>query len=159
MNFYADMGDRPAGRSIDRTNNDLGYSKENCTWATIDQQARNRRNNRFITIDGQTKTLTDWCHAYGHSFARVSNRMRRGWDEVSAIKTPLQVKSFIKPGAEAINAKLTEDLVREIRTKISLKVATRAIAEEYGVTMCTIYSIGKRTTWAHVKDFEAQTET
>jgi hypothetical protein len=42
-NFYADMGDPPPGMSIDRVNNDLGYSAKNCRWATTSEQNRNRR--------------------------------------------------------------------------------------------------------------------
>jgi hypothetical protein len=44
--FYADMGPRPAGLTLERVNNDEGYSPENCKWATYEEQSRNQRPRR-----------------------------------------------------------------------------------------------------------------
>lgn len=39
--FLSDMGDRPEGKTIDRLDNSLGYSRSNCRWATPKEQAEN----------------------------------------------------------------------------------------------------------------------
>lgn len=47
-NFLADMGNAPEGMSLERKNNDRGYSKANCKWATPLEQGANTRQNRMV---------------------------------------------------------------------------------------------------------------
>lgn len=85
--FLADMGPRPAGKSIDRINNDLGYSPENCKWSTRREQARNTRRNIKVEINGETKVIADWEIELGITKGLVSGRLRRGWTIHEAINT------------------------------------------------------------------------
>lgn len=87
--FIEDMGEAPKGESLDRINNDLGYFKENCRWITQHQQARNKRTNVNITIDGQTKCLKDWALTFGISYQTLRTRRRLGWDIEKAITRPV----------------------------------------------------------------------
>lgn len=76
--------------TIDRIENDKGYFPDNCRWATLEIQGRNRRSNRHITIARETKTLTEWAEQYGININTVLARTRLGWDIQSAITTPVR---------------------------------------------------------------------
>lgn len=89
-NFYADMAPRPSlSHSLDRINNDAGYSPENCRWATQKEQCRNRSNNKWITLNGVTKKLFEWCEEIGISPKTFRSRLRLGWSEHDALHTPV----------------------------------------------------------------------
>jgi len=63
--FYADMGEKPKGLSLERIDNNKGYSPDNCKWATRKEQSRNQRPNRMITYFGETKCLAEWAESLG----------------------------------------------------------------------------------------------
>lgn len=85
--FYRDMGDLPSPtHTIDRRDNSLGYNKENCRWATRKEQANNKTNNILFTIDGETKTLSQWCNIHGIKLGTATNRIKRGMLPEYAVK-------------------------------------------------------------------------
>lgn len=88
-NFYADMGDPPAGCSIERKNNNGMYSPKNCVWATAAEQHKNRRNSRNITFGGVTDTLAAHARRVGLRYDTVYYRIfKRGWAVDIALATP-----------------------------------------------------------------------
>lgn len=87
-NFLADMGERPPGTTLDRRDNDRGYSPENCRWATRVEQTRNTRANRLITVDGETLTLAEWADRAQIPVTTLHHRLSHGWSEEAAVKTP-----------------------------------------------------------------------
>ena len=74
--------------SIDRINNDFGYSPENCRWVNGLSQARNKQSTRYLTHNGETKALSEWAEAYGISVQMLAGRLKRGWDVYKALTTP-----------------------------------------------------------------------
>lgn len=84
--FLADMGERPPGKTLDRIDSTGNYKPGNCKWSTPKEQARNRRTNVLITIDGETKCLEDWGREYNRDPWLIKRRINRGWSEEDAIK-------------------------------------------------------------------------
>lgn len=80
-NFIADMGERPSAQhSLDRIDNDGGYSPENCQWRTSQEQNCNRRNTVMVEYRGVSVSLPDLCREFGVDYYKTHNRLfRLGW--------------------------------------------------------------------------------
>jgi hypothetical protein len=88
-NFLEDMGRKPPSTSLDRKNNNKGYYKDNCRWATQKQQCRNLRKNVLITFNGETKCMAEWAESLGMPYGRLQARLRYyGWSVEEALTTP-----------------------------------------------------------------------
>lgn len=90
--FLENMGKRPNGATLDRIDNEGPYSPENCRWATGREQQRNRRQNRRITIDGETLTLIEWCERTGIGYSTARERIGRGWSPKRTFTEPIHVE-------------------------------------------------------------------
>lgn len=90
-NFLNDMGEQPKGMSLERIDNNKGYSSENCKWATEYEQKRNTRRNHWIEFRGEKKCLADWATEIGIKSNTLINRLYRGhWPIEKALTTPRQ---------------------------------------------------------------------
>ena len=76
--------------SLDRVNVDMGYNPSNCRWVTQKEQCNNTHRNINVEIDGETHTLKQWTEILGLKYGTIASRVKRGWDPVNALKTPVR---------------------------------------------------------------------
>lgn len=91
LQFYADMGDRPGPEyTLERINNDAGYSPSNCKWATRREQGRNRRDTIKIP-------LCDLAEMFGLTYQTIHSRLADGWDLKTALTQPIRPQRQRRP--------------------------------------------------------------
>lgn len=108
--FLSVTGERPDKKhSIDRIETNGHYSCGGCEeclanswpmnvkWSTAKEQQRNRACNVLLTLDGNTKTMTEWSEIIGIGFTTLRARQQRGWSDEKTLKTPIGVTSKPKP--------------------------------------------------------------
>jgi hypothetical protein len=85
-NFLADMGERPPGMTLERINNDLGYTPDNCRWATPKEQATNRRSTIWVFLAGERLSVSEACRRINARRNRIDERvLERGETHQQAI--------------------------------------------------------------------------
>lgn len=130
-NFLRDMGERPfKGASLDRIDNNKGYSKENCRWTTPKVQNRNKRDNVWIEYNGKRQTLSQWAEETGLSQQLIRQRIKiYGYTVEEALTHPVYGKRFNqRSDAEKLKYNGQERTIKEwsqIYGQNSLTIASR----------------------------------
>lgn len=90
--FFSDMGPRPTpAHSLERVENNRGYSPDNCVWADKKTQNRNTRQNRLVTFRGKTQCVSAWAEELGLPYQRTWGMIRSGHPPEVAFREALEV--------------------------------------------------------------------
>lgn len=84
--FLRDMGECPTGLTLDRADNNAGYTKTNCRWASYTEQNNNRRGVKRYALQGKKLSLREWARELRINYNTLYSRLRAGWTLARALE-------------------------------------------------------------------------
>jgi len=156
-NYLADMGVRPVGMTLERRENDKGYSPDNCEWAGRDVQANNRRATVQVTYEGETHNISEWERLKGFKPGTLKARLGSlNYSLEDAFNKPVkcgtklegrryaprkaQDNTKIKRGMDA-RGMLSTASRKDIRKSADAGETYQSIADRYGFSRGTIANV------------------
>lgn len=88
--FLSDMGEPEKGMTLDRKENNEGYSPSNCVWASRMDQSNNTRNNLMIQTPSSLMTLAEFSRETGINYSNLRAKLKRGVSIINGI----EIKSY-----------------------------------------------------------------
>lgn len=88
-NFVFDLKEQPFGLQLDRIDNNKGYYLENVRWSTPSQNARNKNISLYVTYNGETKHIKEWCELLNIKYMTMRARLRTGASVETCFKLPV----------------------------------------------------------------------
>jgi hypothetical protein len=92
-NFYNDMGECPPGMTLERVDVDGHYEPGNCKWASLSEQANNRRTRITMEIGEERMCLAEYCRRTGESYSAIKTRIRRQKTRLLLVKERAKVSN------------------------------------------------------------------
>lgn len=92
--------------TLDRVDSNGGYNPDNCRWITNSEQQRNKRNNVFVTVNGETKCLAEWARVIGIRPQVLSKVKAQGKNIEKFIRDELRKKEGVGDDASGIKSDL-----------------------------------------------------
>ena len=77
--------------TIDRIENNKGYSPDNCRWITAKEQGNNRSTNRYLEFNGERHTISEWGELLGIDSETIASRLRRGWSIEKTLSKEIKI--------------------------------------------------------------------
>lgn len=146
-NFLLDMGEIPfGGAQIDRIDNDVNYSPDNCRWVTNKENQRNKSNNHLITYNGETLTLAEWSDRTGVPYKTLHNRINNcKWEIGKAITEKVSTGR-----GDDVSRKIKSTDIVTIKERYGNGESQKSIAMGYGVDASLISRIVNNKTWKQI---------
>lgn len=136
-------------KTIDRIDNNAGYSPENCRWADAKEQARNRRSNLSVEYKGETMTLVEVSELTGIEYGTLSRRFQSG-DRGERLVRPLNADRTTLRGEKNVKAIITTEIAKEIKLSLMRGETGASIAKRHNVSKHLVYDIKRNKTWKHI---------